>query len=377
MRNVRGFEYFPNVVEVVRPHRLPSSEDDVAEWAVYADALLAAGARGAELLAHELALPVAPSHDQLAAFHAAARKVYRQRATASFGWSVGHIRELELRPERWTRSSTMSTPKAVIENATRLIEQPKGALVESVGLVVTEHIDDRALRQLFAALPDTCRRVTIELCSDFRVERVVELLPDRVRELSIIIGYGGYECDLRPSITDRFDGVTVDGRITRDQLDTLVAHLATTRRVLLRLRELTAELPERCVLIGSPGPALVNHATGHRVALPRWTLIDLERRFGPIPIRAQLARTLPEGYQLTDREARLVATPPNYQLSLVRRSGKWTLCGGDPGVYLRGQPVASGEIVEVTPGDSIALIEDDAARRYELIDSPDGLTTIS
>jgi hypothetical protein len=58
------------------PARLPQTEDDLADWAVYADWLQTRGDSRGDALAAELALPAAPEREQLAAFHAAVRRLH-------------------------------------------------------------------------------------------------------------------------------------------------------------------------------------------------------------------------------------------------------------------------------------------------------------
>jgi hypothetical protein len=117
-------------------------------------------------------------------------------------------------------------------------------------------------------------------------------------------------------VTDRFDAIElVDVDISREVRDAF----ARTSSLRLRVRRHDGSLPAR-VELGEV--ALFQREHRQALAIPSWSLLDLVRRNGAMPLHTQLARVLPESYDVA----------PGLRISigggdLWRRGEAWTLCG--------------------------------------------------
>ena len=344
------------------PARLPASEADLAEWSVYVDWLLERGERRGELLARELALPSAPEPESLQAWLALARRPYHEPRAMPIAWCLGHARTLEIVPPRRYMIHPAAPPDSAISNARAFLQAAPGSRLEALRVLI-EPDDLRPWRRLFAVLPASCRRVTLGLTAwpdERAAAEIVGMLPASVREL-----------ELRPErwaaasapllaafVDDRFELVGIgDVGIDAALGGQLAAALARSHAVRLRVSRFeAAPLPwERCVL-GRPGDAALLEPDRRRgLLLPRWSLLALQRRFGPVPVRAQLAARLPEGYELSVHGG-FILTRSSSCPKLVRRGEVWTLRGSDKTpVWCNGARVPHSQILPIHEGDRIRI----------------------
>ncbi|HEY0254732.1 MAG TPA: hypothetical protein VGC41_24570, partial [Kofleriaceae bacterium] len=101
--------------------------------------------------------------------------------------------------------------------------------------------------------------------------------------------------------------------------NTIIEALHRTSRVVVRTPELDRLHPR---LVTHDGPGFL-HAGRRASAILPVPLARHQRHYGIVAIRAQLARTLPDGYALHARGAALSAVAPGP--TLVRRNDVWTL----------------------------------------------------
>lgn len=303
------------------PDRLPVSEDDLGEWSVYADYLLTRGDPRGELLALELSLPASLDRAQVAAFHAVARRQYRRSLATPMTWCLGHIRTLDI-PSLRLRAVGAAFDGPSPSQLTRvrdLLRSPAGRLVERLSISYEPQAWRAHWRRLFAALPPTCQTVCVGMrMFDPRpaaMEDLIAMLPPHVRTLELMLA-----APYRPD-------VAVSAVAMRGPFDAVVLHTADPA-LLQRLSEvataatihvlaISRDRPLLGWVLGREGDAAVASDTTARVlARPSW--LELQDRFGPMPIRTQLARVLPEKYLPSPRWE-------GYDhASLVRRGDAWS-----------------------------------------------------
>ncbi|MGE0868821.1 MAG: hypothetical protein AB7P03_09670 [Kofleriaceae bacterium] len=348
----------------MRPARLPQTEDDLAEWSVYADWLLTRNDPRGELLALELALPSEPSAEQLAEFQTRVGSQYRGRNTSFIAWTLFHARAVELhgRPHDTADAGT-------IASAIELFASDAGQFVEHVGFGITEL--DQATRRLIWRLPHSCTSLSIwlgERSHALRIEDLVGIIPATVRRIEVVDDCVGTRSGrLDWLIDDRWDVVAFGSGMNLDAITQLAARLAVTTHVKLAIEDTRRArlawgelwLPwDRCAF-GTPRDAvIVQPARGSAALLPRWGQVDLQRRYGPIPIRAQLAVALPEDHGLAFRFDHNGV--PDIQRvrgsTLVRRGRSWTLRPDQIGNHvLNGASLRPGQIVPIAHGDRLAI----------------------
>ncbi|MGE0549450.1 MAG: hypothetical protein AB7O24_05620 [Kofleriaceae bacterium] len=348
----------------MQPARLPATEDELAEWSVYADWLITRGDPRGELIAFELTLPSEPTAEQLADFHARVSSQYRHRDTASVSWCLAHARRIELHDR-----SGDATDAGTIASALQLLASDTGRFVEHVGFWISEL--DRPARNLFRQLPPTCTKLSLHLSRRSRglkAEQLIGIIPSTVRSVYIADFFPGTrDRPLDWFIDDRFDQVRFHFSMNLDAPAQFAERLAVTKRVKIaiadtrRARLASGEvwLPwERCAF-GDPGDAvLVQPARNSAAIVPRWGLQALQDRYGPIPIRSQLASTLAENHGLSfafDADGR----PDIQQVvgsTLVRRGRSWTIRADRPhNMSLNGVRATAGQIVPIVHRDRITI----------------------
>jgi hypothetical protein len=340
------------------PPPFPTRGADLAAWWAHADRIMPAAPRLGALIAGELALPAAPDRAQLHAFHQAARP--RCAARQSYvGWCLGHARSLTL----FGRGRSLLPSAGALANAYDFMRRPVGARLESLYSAYRFPVDRGTWRRLWSALPSTCTHVTLHLDprSDTGLEdELLEHLPASVRTLQLFEHLGRWRerpIALPRFVSDRFDVVDLTGfRAGEAQEDGLAAALSATRKVALRVAMDVTRIPmDRRQLVPPGAAALVGQIRRRLVALERWSLLARQRRYGVIPVQAQIAGTLPEWHWLAGW---LLAEPPDgsaYDV-LVRRGERWTL-RSDPSVTCarNGTPIEPGTIVELAHGDTLTV----------------------
>ncbi|HEY1818084.1 MAG TPA: hypothetical protein VGG74_37335 [Kofleriaceae bacterium] len=343
------------------PFKLPAGEADLAEWAVYGDWLLTKGDPMGELIAHELALPAIADREPLAEFHRLAARSCKERQHSLTAWCLGHVRTLSLVTRARIKLSRGREP---IEHGllANVHQQLLGhaARLEELGCHYVPGSEPKAWRRLFAALPPTCRRVAVKLLGSWTAGAVDELvgwLPSTVCELAIEPSElsRGSRGLVAQFVTDRFALVELD-RCDPDSAapDQLAEALAATRTVRLRVRDVDLArrlAPDRHEVGSSRAAGLVTD--GGRIAvLEPWSLEELQSRYGVIPVRAQIARLLPEGYSLSSLQGSPRASP--WGTHLVRRGTQWTIRSSDDfRVWQHGEPLAA--ITELHDGDEVEI----------------------
>jgi uncharacterized protein (TIGR02996 family) len=340
----------------------PATEADLAEWAVYADWLISHGDPRGELIAHELALPAMPDREPLAVFHALGARSCKQREHSPIGWCLGHARTLTLHGRATKRGEWGAVDHGTLANVHQLLGQPIGARLEELACVYWPRQQPRGWQRVFSALPPTCRRVMLTLTGQWTstdVDELVAWLPRTVQELALSHAYSRPPTNARDHyarfVTDRFAVVELlDYAVSTLLQDQLADAFAATHTVALRVRhlELRRRLgSDRCHL-GSPFAAGL---TGSRfvAVLEPWPLILMQGRYGVMPIRAQIARELPEDHGLgPDGDGYLRASPGS--ADLVRRGSRWTIRPRDDLLlWQHGEPLAA--ITELRDRDEITI----------------------
>jgi hypothetical protein len=337
---------------------LPTDDADLAEWEVYADWLLTRDDPRGELLAHDLALPVQPSRDQLAAFHELAARACPQRRLAPIAWCLGHVRTLTVAGELDRRRARVD--HGLLANVHQQLLGPSASRLEELECVYAPGPESKAWRRMFSALPPTCRRVAVTLAgplSEAAADELMGWLPSTVEELALapLRLSMNVQAQFARFVTDRFALVELRRLYVETDLpERLAGALAATHTVELRVGqiELARRLASHRCHLGSPTAAGVV-ASKHVAVLEPWSLLHRQNRYGVIPVRAQLARELPEDHGLQiGRGGDIRASW--WGSDLVRRGTRWTIRPSEEiRVWRSGESLAG--IAELRDGDELAL----------------------
>ncbi|MBL8950348.1 MAG: hypothetical protein JNK82_06205 [Myxococcaceae bacterium] len=312
----------------VRPAHLPRTEDDLAVWRVYADALLERGDRLGELLAFELALPPEPDELAIQRLWALARKRCKVSGALSAGWSLGHARVLRVDAQvrEKVRPGDLGTRHEPLADLAAFFKRPTAAYVERVD-VRLEAPDARTFAAAMKGAPPTCREVGIEPRGEWSAEAVadlVSLMPAGVTHLSMPGG-------LDPGFaTDRFEVLDVSGAwlTQEEQVGRVLSRTRTLQLVLGGVYSAPRASKLERVQLGRPGDAgLFEPETGALTVIARAPLYEVQRGRNIVGVRSQLRRAAAERYRP------LVASPaaggparaepfPNLER---HADGRWTL----------------------------------------------------
>lgn len=295
---------------------LPRTIEDLGEWSVYADHLLTIGDPLGDRIVADLALPASPLNEQLRGFMALVGRHCPSSQTLIRSWCLGFLHSLELTSR--DDAAVYHVEHGALAQARDVLRSRAAERLEELS-IPTPPRDDTHYRRMLAALPASCRRVTL---TEFRsrpesVDFVISCLPPTVTELGVRM----YEWKpaIARAVVDRF--TTVDLYLVKPmtQLADLMAAVAATSTVDVQISSCHGPLPPRLAL-GGPGDAAI--ATFDRA----WTL---ERDRAPrvtLPVRELLAAETTIKDVCLDPELR-VAHP---KVTLLRRDGTWTAKSWQP-----------------------------------------------
>lgn len=319
----------------LQPPPLPKSLRDLNAWRVFADALLEREDRLGHLINADLGLPERPSRAQLESFQPlAARRCWRSRSLTGVEWILGMARTLIVRPypPNTIIFSRRRGPPCVREEALReaaeLVLQPAFSRLEAIRLGLGPPSLGRSFDRLMHRLPPSCIRLELET-DGFDAEALREVataLPTRFSELRIGV--------VDPSILERLG----PGLLAFESTNTLAAE-DVTRLVDLapKCNQLIVggissaacrELGEARLRLGRSGDgAFIDPETGAGCVLRRTSVDVLQRRFGTLGARAQLARAVPEKWSIRPPAGGVgLETVPSGFGNVMRHSdGSWTL----------------------------------------------------
>lgn len=339
------------------PPRLPTVEGDLGAWVTYAAELRAAGDQRGALMELDLSLPAWVEREQVMAYHRACRRLCRPRPATPASWSVAHARELGLWPiggYPWA-SVPRSPEHGAFANAHDFLRSPVGSRVERFNTIWPARDDERPWRRLMRAMPATCATIgLLHFRGSMPIDQLLASLPDTVRNATILRGGARQMGAWAALIDDRFDIVDLDTMSMSDTDVVLLSEiLGRTSRVRLRVNRTAGPLcgAER-VLAGTTIDARLSLRDGKVLVLGRWSLSEHEAQLGHIPIRAQLAASLPEGHGVGLHQNRLSAFTNGR--TLIRRGTLWTLRAlRDHETAHNGRVIDIGEFVPVRDGDRL------------------------
>jgi hypothetical protein len=333
--------------------QFPIDESGLAEWSVYADHLQELGDPRGALIALELVLPARIERAALQPFHARFRRLCRNSRAIEIGWCLGHARDLAIHaiPQGLDE---IAPGHPALAHARTILQSPISARLESLELPFSPawldlRIEWRSWTRLMAALPPSCSRVTISVPPvDERVAgELIASLPSTVRAICL----QPFGVELSPGDTiltfldDRFDLVEV-GPISPNRAQRVAEKLRSTTHLRLRSSKLIGPALGTRIELGGPGAAALVEAE-NAYAFSRHSLLQLQRRYGGIPIRAQLARELPECASLATATG---------GIDLARRGVDYTLRGVFQEVAVNGRTLENEiEIVPISDGDHITI----------------------
>lgn len=288
----------------------PQTEAELADWAVYADWLLTRGDRRGELITYELQLPPVLERAQRAEFHAHAQQVCRQqRERVKFGFCLGHIRTIDLQRMRVKMGGDEGPDRGTLANVTDLLAGD--ARIERLTLAWRPGQHPHHLRRLLAALPTSCRRVEVHPITALSPDGADWLnghVPAHVREVALVGGRG--------------------------------------------FTELRAQ-PQRAALVDIRG--------SHRMPIWRWTLLELQAKYGIVPVRAQLTRALAETFQLPRAVAPAIGR--GHHRHLLCQGDRWTVSSCANLELWRNEEPVGVAYEPLEPGDLLRFA--DATWRFE------------
>lgn len=316
---------------------LPRTIDDLAEWSVFADHLLTIGDPRGEALALELAMSATPTAEELTAFHAQCPRLPAPDAKLQLGYQLGHVVALALAPApapKMAHVSASQTPEqGALAHAHDLLSTPAFARLAELQLPFSSLT--RELARLLRRLPKTCTHLVLRLgqtVDDLAAALVAEI-PPQVDTVTLLycspaaaqhFFTGRFAMVELERVSARFDVATaLDGAPTTQAR---VSYASNRLHPRVRLGDDSAGFVEPA---GSPaydalarGDRAQPGALAHVV--PRRTLRELQARFGVIPIRSQLARTLPD-HQFVVFDDHAPA-----RVELILANARWTARSTEP-----------------------------------------------
>lgn len=317
---------------------LPRTIDDLTEWSVFADHLLTIGDPRGEALALELAMSATPTADELTAFHARCPRLPAPDAKLQFGYQLGHVVALAIAPAPAPKMAHVSAPQTpeqgALAHAHDLLSTPAFARLAELQLPFSSLT--RELARLLRRLPKTCTHIVLRLgqtVDDLAAALVAEI-PPQVDTVTLLyctpaaaphFFTGRFAMVELGRVSSRFDLATaLDGAPTTQAR---VSHASNRLHPRVRLGDDSAGFVEPA---GSPAyDALARDGRaqpGEPLArvVPRRTLPELQARFGVIPIRSQLARTLPD-HQFVVFDDHAAAS-----VELILANARWTARSTEP-----------------------------------------------
>ncbi|MEP6864976.1 MAG: hypothetical protein ABJE66_30430 [Deltaproteobacteria bacterium] len=336
------------------PARFPLSEADLADWSVYADELMREGDRVGELIAHDLATPAQPSDDELKRFAAITQSCWRARTTLDAGWALGHVRELVVwgvSRRLMHRIATDPIDDGTLARLHDVLRTPTLARLETITIATAWETKPPLLRRALSALPPSCGSARVMGRLLERPHTMLDLLPAHITRLAVHVRTLH---DTPRLVDDRFAEIEIP-RIEERDLPAIERALGTSSRVRIVVSQYDRHIDERIAL--RAGPGFLQTKPRRAVALGDPTLCALQRHFGIVPIRAQLAKALPEQFWVSAHQGFIVAGP-DLGSTLMRRGDVWTVRGEELESYpiaLRGSVLAPGQVAPVHDGDVIKV----------------------
>ena len=337
------------------PATFPRDDAELADWSVYADELMLEGDRLGELIAHDLATPANPSDEQLKRFAANTQRCWRARKTLDAGWALGHVRELAAwgQPRKMMRRmGTDPIDDGTLARLHDILCTPALARLEKITVATAWEPKPPLLRRALAALPASCTSARIAGNSLDRPSTMLDLLPAHVTRLAVDVRRLN---DVAQLVDDRFEEIELP-RIEDRDAPAIARALAATSRVRIAVALVVLRDGERVVL--RAGAGFIQTNPRRVVTLGEPSLCAVQRHYGVVPIRAQLARALPAPYWVSAHDGLIVAGP-DFGSTLMRRGDAWTLRGEgglDPfPIALRGSLLAPGQIAPIHDGDVVSI----------------------
>jgi hypothetical protein len=297
----------------VRPARLPAIEAELADWSVYADQLQQEGDPLGEMIAFDLALPARPTEEAIADYQQRFKKrCWTHRQTVEVVWALGYARSLGFRRDRTSMSSTIDD--GTLANARDFLRSEAGGVLEELVLIFSG--SSRPMERMLAALPATCTHVLAfdRWRNEHQLVEMITALPRHVTHVSLSSVPRLSPEAARILVDDRFEQVTIR-RADRAPLETA---LDSTERVRVKLAAVAGRLEHpRCVWAGGADAGLVDIAARRASVVHNNTdTFATQRRFGLIPIRAQLERSLavPDDILMGQFDVRIVRRGPQFTM---------------------------------------------------------------
>lgn len=347
----------------MHPPPLPRQLSDLHGWHVYADHLLDGGeAALGEFIAHELTLD-SPTKAQLHAFHERAIQVCRLSRELEVGWVLGHAKTLTVTARNQVRMSRSAELPSMTDQALvrlkALLARPALSRLAQVSLSLSRP-PHPPLIGVLGALPPTCRTVEIA-ANGFSndAHTLLALLPPQVEVLRPFTRYGA---DLSNFIGDSLSWVDLRlAPLHSKNIELLERALQAHPNVRVRLGDvsdarLLERLAGRCTVGGPGDAALIDETTGAVVIIERAPLEAQQRRFGIVTAHAQLTRSLPEWFDLSESPTGVHCRSFGGSALMRRGDGSWWVRSEPqawahaPTLALDGEPLRSGPSVHLHDG---------------------------
>jgi hypothetical protein len=346
----------------LEPRHLPRTVDDLEQWRVWADALIATGDRLGPLIAMDLALGRSPEPGQLQAYWDYCRRRCRPFRHFRVAWCLGFARRLHVVPDEgrgfaraWWRVSSAEQLKAVSE----FLQTSRGSRTELLELWISPPVlQTPELRALMRVLPATCETLRLHAFTFPDAEStkpLFALLPRTVRRLSLsgthetqaesFLGHSDIELDLRGWSSG--EAPDVPG---------VVSGWVRDARSVSQLK------------VGCPGDAALFAVKTRTVTvIPPAPLIQLQHRHDLISAVAQIERLIPEGFSLGVAQDRLRVGSGRGSHLLRHGAGQWTATTWAPSpesnieirITVEGKPVEPDTVVPLADGCELTVNEEE------------------
>lgn len=237
-------------------------------------------------------------------------------------WILGHARTLIIRPMPHTTSHhPFHIGDDGVAEAAELLTKPVYSRVETVRVMGVIGRHSRMWRRLMARLPPSCRRIE---CWGPVVSRVAENdVSPQVEELSLLT----YDPELVDQLAGQLRLLDIRGPLSIASAEHLFERIGPTVKVVISgfENDRVGKLIDGRTSLGGQGDLVLRERQSGATTVIRAAALDqLQARFGPLGVRMQLSRTLPEAWSVLPLQSGLFRMHLYGNTFVRRHSGQWS-----------------------------------------------------
>lgn len=237
-------------------------------------------------------------------------------------WILGHARTLIIRPMPHTTSHhPFHIGDDGVAEAAELLTKLVYSRVETVRVMGVIGRHSRMWRRLIARLPASCRRVE---CWGPIVSRVAENdVSPQVEELSLLT----YDPELVDQLAGQLRLLDIRGPLSIASAEHLFERIGPTVKVVISgfENDRIGKVIEGRTSLGEAGDLVLRERqSGATTVIRAAALAQLQPAFGPLGVRTQLSRTLPESWSVLALQSGLFRVHLHGNSFVRRHGGQWS-----------------------------------------------------